>query len=186
MRQFRYDCCNRLDPSPCYVGRHVRSSGGRSDHNVNMAVTCNCGSRATIRRTKKENDSKHRLFFTCLDRSCNFFSRCDEAFNLPARRYGKASDGVDEHRYLHANPFGENLVGPGSSPETYTMYQRRRRLVAAVLVNSIQLQADGHTGYTCSSNLFEQLFGEGDFASLRPNDPFECWTNDSIEQASVP
>ena len=22
--QFSYDCCNRLDPSPCYVGRHVR------------------------------------------------------------------------------------------------------------------------------------------------------------------
>ena len=105
---------------------------------------------------------------------------------MPARRYSKASDGVDEHRYLHATPFGENLVGPGSSPELHTMYQRRRRLVAEVLVNSIQLQADGHTGYTCSSNLFEKLFGEGDFASPRPNDPFECWRNDNIEQALHP
>ena len=58
--------------------------------------------------------------------------------------------------------------------------------MAAVLVNSIQLQADGHTGYTCSSNLFEQLFGEGDFASPRPNDPFECWRNGNIEQALRP
>ena len=66
------------------------------------------------------------------------------------------------------------------------MYQRRRRLVAAVLVNSMQLQADGHTGYTCSSNLFEQLFGEGDFASPSPNDPFECWRNGNIEQALRP
>ena len=138
--QLRYDCCNRLDPSPCYVGRHVCSSGGRSSsgHRVSMAVACNCGSRATIRRTKKETANKHRLFFTCPNRSCSFFSWCDEAFNLPARRYVKAFDGVDEHRYLHANPFGENL-GPGSPPELHTMYQRRRRLVAAVLVNSMQL-----------------------------------------------
>ena len=115
--QFRYDCCNRLDPSPCYVGRNVRSSGGRSGHHINMAVTCNCGSRATIRRTKKENNNKHRLFFTCPDQSCNFFSWCDEAFNLPPRRYVKASDGVDEHQYLHANPFGENeSCWPGLIP----------------------------------------------------------------------
>ena len=50
----------------------------------------------------------------------------------------------------------------------------------------MQLQADGHTGYTCSSDLFEQLFGEGDFASPSPNDPFECWRNGNIEQALRP
>ena len=47
--QFKYDCRNRLDPFPCYVGRHVLSSGRRSSHHVNVAVNCNCGSRATIR-----------------------------------------------------------------------------------------------------------------------------------------
>ena len=66
------------------------------------------------------------------------------------------------------------------------MYQRRRRVVAAVLLHSIQLQADGHTGYTCSSKLFEKIFGEGDFASPSPNDPFECWRNGNIEQALRP
>ena len=100
---FRYDCCGRLAPNPCFVGQHTHSSSNlKTNMGIlrNMVLQCDChNGPARLVETKKEGPNNGRYFFRCSsDRraGCKFFMWADVAFNLPPQRRQPSRDGIKE------------------------------------------------------------------------------------------
>ena len=100
---FRYDCCGRLAPNPCFVGQHNFGTTSSNRHLMgmrNMVLQCDChNGPARLVETKKEGPNCGRYFFRCSsDRraDCKFFMWADVAFNLPPQRRQPSRDGIKE------------------------------------------------------------------------------------------
>lgn len=95
---FRYTCCGRLAPSPCFVGKH-KFRGSRYAYRP-LVVQCNChNGPARLIETKKAGPNLGRYFFRCSSdrkKDCNFFMWADEAFDLPKQSRLVSDDGIKE------------------------------------------------------------------------------------------
>jgi hypothetical protein len=72
--EFRYPCCGRLDPQPCFVGRH--STSAFDDDESRRTVQCHCWKPAHIKRVQKAGPNCGRYFFRSNSNGrgeCDFF-----------------------------------------------------------------------------------------------------------------
>lgn len=133
---FRFECCGREDPSPCFIGRHLSpSSSSSSGSTACLQVHCTkCGSRAKLFRTHKDSPNCGRYFFKCPQRECSsFFQWADTAYGLPPQIPTRSDDGVKEWVHIYGNPFSEgNILGGSVTPEL-----GRRRLLGALEIREM-------------------------------------------------
>lgn len=141
---FRWTCCGRLSPAPCFVGRHTFSSlhGVMGNYSSIITVSCNChNGPAKLLCTRKDTPNCGRYFFKCsgsgIDK-CDFFLWADKAFNLKYRRCLPAPDGVKEWIHIYANPFDQDyhwMESTASMVSNKPIPLLRMRLVAALLMH---------------------------------------------------
>lgn len=136
---FRYSCCGRLAPSPCFVGKH-KFRGSRYAYRP-LVVQCNChNGPARLIETKKAGPNLGRYFFRCSsdrEKYCNFFMWADEAFGLPKQSRQVSDDGIKEWVNIYANPFEQQLHWMEMTASMMPTCQSilRERLVAACLMH---------------------------------------------------
>jgi hypothetical protein len=154
---FRYDCCNRLAPQPCYIGLHDFSFPGKNPGSVTLSSCvkkvqeCHCNRPAHLKRTRKDGLNVGRYFFRCNSEgkpTCDFFAWADQVFNLPPQRPVLSPDGIKEWICLYANPFDEKLAFEAVVDQA----QARKRVIAALIIHEmIHEICGGRGGFVCTS-----------------------------------
>ena len=153
--QFRWDCCGRLDPQPCFVGLHCRKPLQEQNRKI---LKCSCGKPAHLKRTKKNGANAGRYFFRCNSTGggrCKFFRWADDFFDLPKQVPLVASDGCREWEYPWANPHSEPDLMKSEDLDL-----KRKRLAAALLLKEMCSLVDGSTGVICNTAYISDLIGK--------------------------
>jgi len=152
---FRYSCCGRLDPQPCFVGKHLQP-GEHVNPNLVTVLNCDCGKLAQLRRTHKQGLNTGRYFYRCCTvgrPDCDFFQWADQVHGLPPFRPVAAPDGIQEWMYPHANPFGEDLAHHNAIVHAD---QARKRVIGALLIKAMVHEVTG--AFVCLSVQPESIF----------------------------
>ena len=167
---FRWSCCGRLDPQPCFVGRHTTTL---DDDEKPPVIQCLCGKPAHLKRTRKVGSpNRGRYFFRCNSLAvggsggghhgvssmgpCKFFAWADVVLRLPHKEIPKvAPDGVREWECLFANPYRECYSGIVSNVSSCC--SQRERLMAALCLQEMCASVDGTRHSTSSATDTETL-----------------------------